>query len=192
MKVGLLFVLSALPIVLSLPALASETVSSTATTTTTTSTVTTSTTTPQEETPVIPVAGGSCITSHYGQRRLPRRGWHFHTGVDFRARPGTELIAMDEGTVVDFGRYRACGLFVEIQLKDGNYAHYCHLSKFKKFVKGEKVAKGQVLGLSGTTGSAKHQPHLHLVIKPTPGFAPGNTMEPLKYFPTAETCEGKS
>ena len=134
---------------------------------------------------------GSCITSLYGRRRLPRRGWHFHAGLDFRASQGTNVVAFTNGTVVDTGRYRACGRYVEIRTDNGYFAYYCHLSNYRKLKRGERVEAGQILGTSGTTGSAKHQPHLHLVIKTEPGFAPGTTVNPQAFFRSAKLCPGK-
>jgi hypothetical protein len=53
------------------------------------------------------------------------------------------------------------GNFVNLDLGDGQFAHYAHLQPGSLLVKpGDKVRRGQVLGLVGNSGNSD-QPHLH-------------------------------
>ena len=53
---------------------------------------------------------------------------------------------------------------IEIKHSDGTYAAYSHLKYKGTFVKkGEKVKKGQLIGLSGNTGWSS-KPHLDFCV----------------------------
>ncbi len=87
-----------------------------------------------------------------------------HAGLDYAAPVGTPLRAMSKGTIVFAGQQGAYGTKVEIRYWDGTVSYFGHMSK--TLVKaGQKVAKGQVVGLSGNTGRSTG-PHLHLEIHP--------------------------
>ncbi len=62
-----------------------------------------------------------------------------HSGWDFQARPrGTPVLrAIGEGTVIKAGRLSdKCGDGVQIKLKSGLYAYYCHMSRVEKLKPG--------------------------------------------------------
>ena len=83
--------------------------------------------------------------------------------MDFRGREGTPVKALNSGTVV-FNKdlfYGGNTLIVDHGM--GLYSVYMHLSKFTAS-KGEKVTKGQTVGLVGMSGRATG-PHLHLSVK---------------------------
>ncbi|MFQ5863949.1 MAG: M23 family metallopeptidase [bacterium] len=110
-----------------------------------------------------PVAGGR-ITDKFGRRKDPfiERVKH-HNGVDVSARSGTKVYAAAAG-VVEFVRVRyrlnkGYGRVIIINHGYGYKTLYGHLSKI--FVKpGQKVARWDLIGLSGDTGRATG-PHLH-------------------------------
>lgn len=102
----------------------------------------------------------SPITSPFGTARLYNGSLKsFHSGTDFKAAPGTEVIAANDGVVaLAKNRYYA-GNSVIIDHGQGLYTCYYHLSRID-VSPGEKVKRGQLLGLSGATGRVTG-PHLH-------------------------------
>ncbi|MFF6977839.1 LysM peptidoglycan-binding domain-containing M23 family metallopeptidase [Streptomyces sp. NPDC008343] len=102
----------------------------------------------------------------------------YHTGVDFSAPTGTPLKAVGAGTVVSAGWGGAYGNQVVIQLADGHYAQYAHLSSLS-VSSGQSVTAGQQIGLSGATGNVTG-PHLHFEIRTTPDY--GSDMDPVAYL----------
>ncbi|SDP70238.1 LysM domain-containing protein [Streptomyces sp. cf386] len=102
----------------------------------------------------------------------------YHTGVDFSAATGTPLKAVGAGTVVSAGWGGAYGNQVVIQLADGYYAQYAHLSSLSVSA-GQTVTAGQQIGLSGATGNVTG-PHLHFEIRTTPDY--GSDVDPVAYL----------
>ncbi|MFE7273548.1 peptidoglycan DD-metalloendopeptidase family protein [Streptomyces sp. NPDC057623] len=102
----------------------------------------------------------------------------YHTGVDFSAATGTPLKAVGAGTVVSAGWGGAYGNQVVIQLADGYYAQYAHLSSLS-VSSGQTVTAGQQIGLSGATGNVTG-PHLHFEIRTTPDY--GSDLDPVAYL----------
>lgn len=104
----------------------------------------------------MPVASGR-VTAKYKQPG----GWAagFHTGVDFGVPTGTPVASVGPGTVVTAGDQGAYGNCVVVQMADGRFTLYAHLSKVDVRV-GQGVAGGHRLGLSGATGNVTG-PHLH-------------------------------
>lgn len=104
-------------------------------------------------------------------------GKHSHQGqnaVDFTMPKGTKVCAAREGIVIDVkensGRgcnsRRCLGFanYITILHDDGSMANYAHLQKHGSLVEvGERVEKGQEIGLSGNTGWTTG-PHLHFVV----------------------------
>ncbi|MDH6522976.1 murein DD-endopeptidase MepM/ murein hydrolase activator NlpD [Streptomyces sp. SAI-135] len=103
-----------------------------------------------------------------------------HTGVDFLAAAGTPLKAVGAGTVVSADWSDAYGNQVVIQLADGYYAQYAHLSALS-VASGQAVTAGQQIGLSGATGNVTG-PHLHFEIRTTPDY--GSDIDPVAYLRT--------
>lgn len=102
----------------------------------------------------------------------------YHTGVDFAVPTGTSLKAVGAGTVVSAGWAGAYGNQVVIQLDDGHYAQYAHLSSLSVSA-GQTVTGGQQVGLSGSTGNSTG-PHLHFEIRTTPDY--GSDVDPISYL----------
>ncbi len=99
-----------------------------------------------------------------------------HTGVEFVVPAGTPVLAVSSGTVVVAGNDATMaygpqenfyGNLVIIELdSDGAtplFALYGHLSEVS-VVPGQRVARGDVLGLSGESGVADG-PHLHFEVR---------------------------
>ena len=106
-------------------------------------------------------------------------GGYSHRGlsryaVDFAMPDGSEIVAAREGVVVDVEyrhnrggasrRYAHYANFIVIQHSDGTTGEYYHLQKNGVLVRpGDKVKRGQLIGLSGSTGFTS-LPHLHFAI----------------------------
>ena len=111
-------------------------------------------------TPPQPPLANITLTSHYGFQRVyngvPRSG---HNGADIRAANGTKVLAPFAGTVLLTGFHYYAGGSVYIDSGNGVITAFFHLSEIN-VKKGDKVAKGQVVARSGSTGRVTG-PHLH-------------------------------
>lgn len=123
-----------------------------------------------------PVSAASVATAYKVAGSMWSSG--YHTGVDFAAATGTPLQAVGAGTVVSAGWAGAYGNQVVIQLADGHYAQYGHLSSLSVSA-GQTVTAGQQIGLSGSTGNSTG-PHLHFEIRTTPDY--GSDVDPVAYL----------
>jgi undecaprenyl-diphosphatase len=103
------------------------------------------------------------ITDVYGYGR-DTLGYNItHKGTDFRAPVGTEVFSMNDGIVKIAENYPSYGNTIIIDHGLGINTLYLHLSEFK-VRQGDKVKRGQLIGLSGDTGYAVGA-HLHLSVK---------------------------
>ncbi len=122
-----------------------------------------------------PVKGGF-LNSSFGYRKDPIDNvMRFHQGQDITVKSGTPIYAPANGIVKR--AYYAGGFGNHIKLDHGNgYSTlFAHLSKIK--VKhGQKVKRGDVIGLTGNTGRST-APHLHYEIHHY-----GESKNPLDYF----------
>lgn len=75
---------------------------------------------------------------------------------------GHPAVAADGGTVVYAGWYYGYGYHVRIKHANGLETTYSHLSAIK-VAKGQKVSRGQTVGLIGSTGNSSG-PHLHFEV----------------------------
>lgn len=89
----------------------------------------------------------------------------FHPGsIDLGIDLGTPVEAADDGTVIKVEHFRTgYGNHVIISHGDGLTSLYGHLSE-SRVVKGQGVRKGDILGLSGSTGRSTG-PHLHFEVR---------------------------
>lgn len=102
-----------------------------------------------------------------------------HLGVDLNAKMGTKVYAINDGVVTGVLELIDYGKTVVIDHGLGIFSLYLHLSKPKVSL-GQKVAKDQVIGLSGNTGYSI-DPHLHLSVRLN-----GASVDPLKFIQTAD------
>lgn len=82
-----------------------------------------------------------------------------HKGTDMSAPTGTEVVAVDNGTVVEANFNNSCGYHVIIDHGNGMKTYYYHSSELRVSTN-DTVTKGQVIMLVGSTGQATG-PHLH-------------------------------
>lgn len=103
-------------------------------------------------------------TASFGTRRIFNGTLaSVHKGMDFRARMGTPVHASNSGVVVLARKLYFEGNCVAIDHGLGLYTISMHLSRIDVH-EGERVAKGQLLGLSGATGRVTG-PHLHWAVR---------------------------
>lgn len=98
------------------------------------------------------------ITSKYGAVEEIRNG-RPHSGLDLAMPRGTELHSIAEGTVERVVNGSSLGKGVYVRTNNGDVHLYGHLDSVNVKV-GEHVDKGDLLGLSGSTGHSTG-PHLH-------------------------------
>lgn len=102
------------------------------------------------------------ITSTFGYRIFRGRR-DFHTGLDVAAWYRTPVHVTASGTVVAAGWQSGYGWTVEVAHQRGYTTVYGHLSRYLVEV-GDKVTKGQQIGLSGSSGNSTG-PHVHYEIR---------------------------
>jgi len=88
-----------------------------------------------------------------GEQRLP------HSGLDVVVKRRTPIKASAQGVVLEVEDYFFNGKTIFVDHGNGLITMYCHLDRID-VQPGERVRKGQRLGLSGKTGRASG-PHLH-------------------------------
>ena len=130
-----------------------------------------------------PVPTNGHISSLYGRRKI-YGVWEHHTGIDIATGwgegwpyiNGQAIVASNSG-IVKTAIYsnRGYGNYVVVDHGGGLSTLYAHMSK-RLVSKGQKVAKGDVIGLVGSTGYSTG-PHLHFEI-----LKNGDDTNPMNYY----------
>lgn len=129
-----------------------------------------------------PLPRAVAIRSPYGMRQHPTLNeYKMHEGIDLPAPVGTEVYAPADGVVARIdqdgtGRGVWNGNAVHVAVGSHRFA-FLHLSQID-VVSGQRVVRGQRIGLSGATGRVSG-PHLHVQIYD----GDGNTVDPVKVYP---------
>lgn len=119
------------------------------------------------------------------KRRIGGFGWRvdpiyrtrmMHSGLDFTADRGTEVYATGDGVIelVENKRW-GYGKSIVINHGFGYKTLYAHLSKFE-VKQGQKIKRGELIGLIGSTGKSTG-PHLHYEV-----IKNGTKVNPVGYF----------
>jgi murein DD-endopeptidase MepM/ murein hydrolase activator NlpD len=120
------------------------------------------------------------ISSPFGHREDPVNGkTGFHSGVDMEANRGDKVVATADGTVIFVGYNGEYGRFVEVNHGNGFTTSFAHLLDYK-VKKGDKVKRGQVVGLVGNSGRSTGA-HLHYEL-----CRDGQPINPATFMKTAE------
>ncbi len=98
-----------------------------------------------------------------------------HEGLDFAAPIGTPIYATGDGQIIAMGAERGYGNRVMINHGYGYVTKYAHMSKFK-VRKGQRVKRGDVIGLVGNTGFSTG-PHCHYEV-----YKSGKPINPINFF----------
>ena len=126
--------------------------------------------------PAIDPIRNGVISDGFGMRFHPiLHVYLMHEGIDIEAEVGTHVHATGAGVVEYVGRRGGYGNVVVINNGFGYSTLFGHLSKPLVHV-GEKVARGQVIALSGDTGLSTG-PHLHYEVRKN-----GVHLDPVDYF----------
>lgn len=130
---------------------------------------------------LLPVRG--LMGSGFGWRRDPFTGLRqFHRGIDVSAPTGSPIIAPADGLVTSAERHSGFGNLLTMTHGDGVTTLYGHLSGFK-VQPGQKVRRGDVIALVGSTGRAT-SPHLHYEV-----HVNGKEVDPVQYILNDEGLE---
>lgn len=122
-----------------------------------------------------PVLSGY-ISSFFGRRADPISGHSMvHKGVDYAGRAGAEIVAVADGVVAQSRRYGGFGNFVEINHGQGFVTRYAH-NQENLVHAGDRVARGQVIALLGSTGRATG-PNLHFEV-----LRDGKVVDPMAFI----------
>lgn len=106
----------------------------------------------------------AAISDVFGTRRtFNGKVQSMHQGLDYAVPSGTPVSALNAGTVLLARPLYFEGNCVVLDHGQGLLTLYLHLSEFK-VKEGERVERGQEIGLSGGTGRATG-PHLHVAVR---------------------------
>lgn len=95
------------------------------------------------------------VLTRFGVQRHPQfKTMVFRRGIEIAANEGEPVRAVSEGQVAYADWYKGYGKLVIIEHDRGFYTLYGNLSRLD-LAKDDRVAKGQVIGLAGDTGSLK-------------------------------------
>lgn len=120
-----------------------------------------------------PFDGSYPITQRFGERITDPKG---HTGVDFALPKGTPLLAAADGVIQSTDwKEGGYGIYVTILHPDQSLTLYAHLLT-AALPPGTPVARGQVFGLSGSSGFSTG-PHLHFELR-----IKGKAVDPLPFL----------
>ncbi len=105
------------------------------------------------------------ISSPYGVRDDPFTGKPtMHWGIDIVSAKGNPVVATADGTIIKLGNDKISGNYIKISHpRTGFVTIYCHLSEFK-VKNGQRVKRGQTIGLVGSTGKSIG-PHVHYEVQ---------------------------
>jgi murein DD-endopeptidase MepM/ murein hydrolase activator NlpD len=112
------------------------------------------------------------ITAHYGEMSDFRRknGMQAHSGTDWARPRGTRIPAIAKGTIhlIQFSEVLGWVVVQTAMDKDGQiwYLGYCHMDSKPGYSVGQKLRKGQTVGLLGNSGQSSG-PHVHITASRT-------------------------
>lgn len=117
------------------------------------------------------------LESGFGERLHPvLKVKRLHTGIDLIAEEGVAVVSAQEGIVIKAHLAGAWGNLIEVQHDDTYSTAYSHMKSMDVKV-GDKVKRGQLIGLVGNTGlSSRHHLHFELHKK-------GVAIDPIGFLP---------
>jgi murein DD-endopeptidase MepM/ murein hydrolase activator NlpD len=116
------------------------------------------------------------VSSLFGMRTDPMTGkMEFHGGIDYAGKTGSPILAVASGIVTWSGIRYGYGNMVEINHGNGYQTRYAH-NKKNLVVVGQKIDKGQIIGLMGSSGRSTGT-HVHFEV-----VTNGKAVNPKKYI----------
>jgi murein DD-endopeptidase MepM/ murein hydrolase activator NlpD len=112
------------------------------------------------------------LTAHYGTLSDFRRknNMQAHSGTDWARPIGTRIPAIAKGTIrlIQYSKVLGWVVVQTAMDKDGQiwFLSYCHMDKKPGYEVGQKLVKGQTVGLIGNSGMSSG-PHLHATASKT-------------------------
>lgn len=118
-----------------------------------------------EEIRFLPPVDGKVIEEYSGDDLVYNealKDWRAHSGVDFEAKTGEDVLCSAKGIVEDVFD-SSLGRCVIIDHKNGFKTMYANLNEDTKVNAGDEVLGGDVIGTVGNTalGDSTDEPHLH-------------------------------
>lgn len=101
----------------------------------------------------------------------------FHRGEDFAIAEGENIISPASGIVVENNFNTKSGNYLSIKHDEKYSTFYAHFKSSSVKV-GDKIEKGQIIGITGNTGTYSTAPHLHYEVIKT-----GERVDPKDYMP---------
>jgi murein DD-endopeptidase MepM/ murein hydrolase activator NlpD len=135
-----------------------------------------------------PIKGKTPTTAYRKAGKMWSTG--YHTGVDYAVPVGTDVFAVQDGTVTNATWGKAYGTQIVIDQKAlndgtpnriaGGWAIYAHLSQV--LVKpGQVVKRGDLIGKTGNTGNSSG-PHLHFEVRNNQRWSAGKDVDPMPFI----------
>jgi murein DD-endopeptidase MepM/ murein hydrolase activator NlpD len=116
------------------------------------------------------------LSSYYGNRVDPFNGKKvFHHGLDFAGKAGSEVVSVADGIVSWHGTRGGYGEMIEVNHGNGYQTRYAHNKKLVVKL-GDRIKKGQVIALMGSTGRSTG-PHVHFEV-----LRDGKTVNPYNFI----------
>lgn len=105
--------------------------------------------------------------------------WRTHNGIDIAAKEGTQVKAVNNGTVTNVYESPMWGTVVEIKISDTISCLYANLNANVKVKKGQTVKQGDIIGTVGKTAAAEigEDDHLHFEMLKNKKY-----VDPISYF----------
>ena len=101
------------------------------------------------------------ISSYYGYRTSPTSGEvEMHNGLDIAMPEGTQILAVQDGTVQTATYSSSYGNYIILENNDGYKTLYAHCRNLQVSA-GQQVTTGDVIATVGNTGNSTG-PHLHI------------------------------
>lgn len=108
---------------------------------------------------------GQTVLKEYSQQAVYSEtmdDWRAHTGIDYKADIGTEVISVWDGVVKNIYKDTLWGYTVEIEHVDNIISIYKNLDENIFVEKGENITKGQALGKVGNSANIEKREESHL------------------------------
>jgi murein DD-endopeptidase MepM/ murein hydrolase activator NlpD len=125
----------------------------------------------------LPFKSGTQVT--FTSDRTPDRDGRPHAGIDIAVAENTPLIAPIGGVIASVMSDAGYGNFIDVRTPDGKILRYAHLNAMH-VKEGQQILPGQVIGLTGNTGTSTGA-HLHFEVRNDLYGGYENTEDPIAW-----------